>query len=153
MYWPKYFRALTLVVIFLFAGLLQGQDSSPYWFAQGEKAIQYANQQQVPLLVVFAGSDWCVPCIKFKKSILTDTLFRSYATEHVALLYLDFPIKKKNKLGKEQQAHNEKWAAQYNTNGSFPHVVLLSSAGEKIAGLKFHNQSPQTFIDELEAAQ
>lgn len=149
----KGFKFLSVFLLLSFSIQINAQNHLPYWFSDGSKALEYSKEHEVPLLVVFAGSDWCVPCIKFKKTILRDSLFDNYAFHNVALLYLDFPIKKKNKLLKEQQVHNDKWAERYNKRGSFPHVVLLSDKEEKIADLKFHNQSPQQFINELEAAQ
>ena len=98
--------------------------------------------------MVFAGSDWCRPCIQFKREILLQESFTSYASENLVLLYLDFPSQKKNKLSEEQTAHNEKLAEKYNPRGAFP-AILLFDKDEKLLGkLSFRNQGPETFVEE-----
>lgn len=120
-------------------------------FSDIEVAKEYALHEEVPILIVFAGSDWCKPCIQFKKSILQSEAFMLFAEDSLAILYLDFPLKKANKLSPEQTSHNEKLAEQYNRSGAFP-AILMINAEEKILGhLAFSNQSPIEFINSCKA--
>ena len=96
--------------------------------------------------MVFGGSDWCRPCIQFKKEILDASSFRENTNGKVAVLYLDFPSKKKNRLSKEATKHNEALAAKYNTSGTFPKIILMNKAMVKIREISYEGQSSSDFI-------
>lgn len=133
---------------FCYVGL-SGQDDSKNWFVDADQAKQYAQENNVNIIMVFAGSDWCRPCIQFKKDILESISFRSYAENGLAILYLDFPSKKKNKLSKELTSQNEMLAEKHNRSGTFPKVLLFDKSLKKIKEIPFSNQSANTFIDLL----
>ena len=119
------------------------------WFTDYDKAMTHAQEHNKNVLMVFAGSDWCRPCIRFKETILTSDDFQAFAKENVDILYLNFPAKKKNKLTEEQTRHNEQLAEKYNQSGIFPRIFLLMNNGEVIKELKFSDQSSSKFIQEL----
>lgn len=100
--------------------------------------------------MIFAGSDWCKPCIQFKRGILSSESFKSYSKDHLVVLYLDFPLKKANKLPEEQTRQNEQLADKYNPSGAFPNILLLSADEELIGYLSFTNQTPEEFIESCE---
>ncbi len=121
------------------------------WQTNLESAQKIASDQNKEILVVFAGSDWCIPCMKFKETILLAEDFKSFEKDNLVVVYLDFPAKKKNKLPAEQTAYNEKLASKYNPSGLFPHIVLLDSQGAVIKHLKFDNQTPKAFTKEIKS--
>lgn len=122
------------------------------WVSNMANAQSIATSEQKSILMVFAGSDWCAPCIKFKKNILVTDEFQEYEKNNLVILYLDFPAKKKNKLSKEQTKHNEMLADQYNRSGRFPHIILLDKDGESIKTMAYDGQPPRSFIKEIEEA-
>lgn len=124
-------------------------QSSDSWFVDQALAMQDAKLNNRNILMVFAGSDWCRPCIQFKKDILQDEAFMSYASDHLTILYLDFPAKKKNKLSQEETTHNEALAEQYNQSGAFPKVILMDDSLQKIKEISFKNQSATEFLSAL----
>ena len=111
-----------------------------------EAAQQEAREKQAPILMVFAGSDWCHPCIQFKKEILESEAFKAYQADNLVLLYLDFPSKRKNQLAPELKKQNEQLAERFNKDGSFPKILLVDTDLNKLADLKFTNQLPSDFI-------
>lgn len=119
-------------------------------FGDKDQCATYAQENHKNILMVFAGSDWCKPCMQFKKDILLQPEFSAYSKEHLAILYLDFPMKKKNKLPEEQTKHNEALAEQYNKGGSFPKIVLMDEKMNVIKELKYTRQSAEDFIKSLE---
>ena len=119
-------------------------------FTNLEKAKSYASQNHKTILLVFAGSDWCRPCIQFKKEVLENLDFGKYAKDKLAIVYLDFPARKKNKLSEEQTKYNEKLSAKYNPEGAFPKILLISKTEEVLGELHFRNQGVQNFIQDLE---
>lgn len=118
-------------------------------FTDSAEAQEYAVDNETNILMVFSGSDWCRPCIQFKKDILMSEEFLAATKNKTVILYLDFPSKKKNKLSKEQTDNNEMWADKFNKSGSFPHIVLLDHDMNKIKDMKFSGQSVEKFLSEL----
>lgn len=124
---------------------LHAQESN--WFENVEEAQLYSAEHNTPILMVFAGSDWCRPCIQFKESILQESNFMDFSGQSLSILYLDFPARKKNKLSKEQTAHNEQLAGQFNASGVFPKVLLVDNALEILEEFEFKNQESEVLIE------
>lgn len=122
---------------------------APEWGINIDKAKTEATASQKYIVLNFSGSDWCGPCIKLKKDIFESQDFIDYASKKLVLVRADFPRLKKNRLSKEQTAHNESLAEQYNKEGKFPMTVLLDASGKVIkkwdgyvqkSGLDFANE-------------
>lgn len=128
------------------AGFSQTEQVS--FYTDYEQAKIAAVAENKTILMVFAGSDWCRPCMQFKQEILESELFQAYAQENLVLLYLDFPVRKKNQLSKEQTAHHERLAEQYNKTGAFPKIVLLDAQDQRICDLKYTHQTAENFVAE-----
>ncbi len=120
------------------------------WFTDEKLATLYAANKNIPILLVFGGSDWCRPCMLLKKDILLSEEFSNYFPEKFALLYLDFPVKKKNKLSQEMTIQNDKLAEKFNKSGAFPNIVLIDINKKKLGTLNFKNQTPTEFISDCE---
>ena len=115
-----------------------------------EKAQQQAKAENKNILLNFAGSDWCGPCIMLNKEIFDSEVFEQYSNDHLILVKADFPRLKKNQLSKEQQKLNDQLAEKYNKDGVFPLTLLLSPDGivlKKWEGLP--RISPEGFTDEI----
>jgi len=138
--------AFLLMFLFLDQVSYAQSDQDPP-FTDINKAKTFAKKEKKQILMVFAGSDWCKPCIQFKRGILSNDTFKTYAKDNLAVLYLDFPLKKANKLSAEQTRKNELLAEKYNPSGAFPHILLLSAEEKIIGQLNFSNQDPTEFIE------
>ncbi len=99
------------------------------WSTDFEQAKTTAEHDKKPILLSFAGSDWCVPCIKMKKDVFESAAFTDYASKNLVLLRADFPRLKKNKLEAKLTTANKALAEKYNPQGKFPFTVLLDSKG------------------------
>jgi len=133
----------SLLILISFVGYSQE------WFNNFDKAITTAKNENKNIVMVFAGSDWCAPCIKLEKYILESDDFKNYAKDHWVLLKLDFPKKKKNKLSDEQQLHNDNLAEKYNRKGYFPLVVLLDKNGSVLGETGYKKVTSQEYINDL----
>lgn len=110
-----------------------------------------AEKENKSILMVFSGSDWCKPCMQFKKDVLENPEFHSYQNEKLVHLELDFPYRKKNRLSAERLAHNEQLAEKYNPKGEFPSIVLMDANGNNTSILKYKKgMHAEAFIDQLE---
>jgi thioredoxin-related protein len=114
-----------------------------------EEAFRVSSEAHKPVLIVFAGSDWCAPCVRFEKKILTENTFLDFAKENLVVLKADFP--QRNKLTPELQHQNEALAEKYNPKGIFPYLVLLNLDRSVLSTILYNNQSPVEFISELKS--
>lgn len=113
------------------------------------EAFKRAEETGKPVLLIFSGSDWCAPCIRFSKNVLTKETFLDYAADHLILLKADFPQRKR--LADDLRKQNETLAERYNPSGQFPHILLLHADGTVISILSYRNQKPEEFISQLSA--
>lgn len=126
-------------------------EESDIWLTNYETALSKAKEENKPVLLSFAGSDWCKPCIMLTREVFQTPEFESYAKENLVLLLLDFPRLKKNKLSDEQTKHNETMAAKYNNTGEFPLVVLVDANGKVIAKTGYQKGGAEHFIEYLKS--
>ena len=85
-----------------------------------KQKLETAKTENKSVLLYFSGSDWCAPCVKFKKFIVNTPEFQTFATENLVIYNADFPRLSKNKLAKEVEKENETLADKYNSRGIFP---------------------------------
>lgn len=87
----------------------------------------------LPKLIIFSGSDWCLPCIRLEKEIFSKPRFKEFCDGRVTILKVDFP--QRNKLSPLIVKRNDSLASLYNPKGLFPKLVLVGSDGKKRADL------------------
>jgi len=139
---------LTALIMFLYLGLTSfAQD----WTYDIEEAKTQAKKNNKDILLLFSGSDWCAPCIKLDRQIWQSEQFKAHASEKLILVRADFPRRKSNKPSKAIQDKNNALAAEYNTSGYFPFVLLLNSEGEVLNKLGYKNISPNDYITAIYA--
>ncbi|WP_428742069.1 thioredoxin family protein [Tenacibaculum sp.] len=139
----------TIIVIFLLMGL--STTYAQNWQTDFSKAKEIAIQEDKPIILVFQGSDWCIPCMKLNKEVWSTNTFKEYAKEHYVMLQADFPRKKKNTLSEEQQEANAKLFETYNKKGFFPLVVILDKEGKVLGETGYKKTTPVSYIDEINA--
>ncbi|MCF6212843.1 MAG: thioredoxin family protein [Flavobacteriaceae bacterium] len=118
------------------------------------EAKTLASKEGKTIMIVFSGSDWCVPCMRLEKEILSQPAFENFEAKKIVLLKADFPSRNKNKklISQKQQASNAKLFEKYNQKGIFPLVVLLNSEGKIIAETSYKKMSSgdyASYIDNL----
>lgn len=135
---------IALFILFM-TSLLSAQD----WQESFEEALEITKGEDKVLVLVFAGSDWCAPCIKLDKEVWQSDTFKAYAEKHFVMYKADFPRKKANRLSQEVAEENRKLAERYNPNGHFPLVVLLDKSGGVLAQTGYKNLSAEAYIIHL----
>jgi len=123
--------------------------SAQNWKSSFEEALLISKAEKKPIVLVFAGSDWCAPCIKLERSIWQSKAFVSYSNKHFVLYKADFPRKKANQLAADVKEQNNKLAERYNPNGHFPLVVVLNSNEAVLGHTGYKNISPDQYISLL----
>ena len=140
-------KRYVLLVLFAVAGI--GSSLAQEWHADFEMAKQLAQANDLPIVLVFQGSDWCAPCIKLDRSVWSTDEFKVYAKEHFVMLKADFPRRKSNKLPEAQLTKNKALAEQYNRNGIFPFVVVMDGEGKVLGETSYKKLPPKEYIKEL----
>lgn len=142
-------KKVILLNLFVTIGLVM---SSAQTFEHNyDESLALAKENEKKVLLIFSGSDWCNTCIQLQQSILSTDEFKDFSKSNLVLLELDFPYRKKNRLPKEQQEHNEKLAERYNKEGSFPKIILLDNNENELGKVSYKkNSPPQDFIAQIE---
>lgn len=138
---------ISLLIVFLSMNGLFSQN----WLTDLDDAKEISKEKELPILLVFSGSDWCGPCIKLDRNIWQTKEFVDYSKEHFVLLRADFPRSRNNQLSAVQMKKNEALAEKYNTRGFFPLVVLLDSNGNVLGTTGYKDVSPTEYIKILES--
>ena len=114
-------------------------------------AIKESSVTGHPVMLVFSGSDWCKPCIQFKKSILDSGHFEAFKKDLIVLI-LDFPYRKKNKPSILIQKENELLADRYNPSGEFPRIILVNQEKKVLGHVEYKKgMTPQEFTASISA--
>ncbi|MFD2565436.1 thioredoxin family protein [Aquimarina rubra] len=119
------------------------------WLTNFNEAKDIASNTNKNIVLVFAGSDWCAPCIKLERQILNTEKFLKYAKENYILVKADFPRKRKNQLPENLQEQNKQLAEAYNKSGGFPLVVMLDKEGKKLGEIGYKKVTPDAYIEIL----
>jgi len=128
------------VVMFLFAALfgavltLSATPPDKSWFTDFKKAEAEAKAKNLPMFLLFTGSDWCPWCMKLHKDTLDTSKFKAFVKAKVVLVYLDFP--RKTKLPEAVVKQNQALMNQYGVQG-FPTVIVTEPDGRKIGELGY----------------
>lgn len=128
------------------SGLLFAAD----WQTDYTKALETAKAGNKRVLLDFTGSDWCGPCIEFKKQVFSRPEFSAYAEKNLVLVEVDYPKRKKQSA--EIVKQNERLAKQYGIDEKgYPTVVLLDPAGKVMREFTgYGGESPAEIIAWLE---
>ena len=78
------------ILALLFIISISAFSQSQAWFVKSSEAKVYAEAHNVPILMVFAGSDWCKPCMVLKADILLNFEFQNNYQRTLTIFYLDF---------------------------------------------------------------
>lgn len=143
-------KTILTITLLLAAALGPATSTELSWGSDFDKAKAAAASTHSTILIVFSGSDWCKPCIQLHRDLFESEAFATYAGENLKLVKADFPYRKKNRLSKEQTAHNEKLASVYNPNGEFPLAVFTDATGKVLGSFGYDKaKSPEQYITEF----
>jgi len=120
------------------------------WTMDFEAAKKLAKEKNLPILMNFTGSDWCGWCKLMDKSVFSTEAWKTYATQNVVTVYIDFP--KDKKLVPEKFVNRNKELSKKFSVPGYPTYILLASDGEKQIGQlgASRTATPENFIKEIQ---
>lgn len=142
----KFFRYVIFGIFFI----IYPRISFSQEYNNPDQAFLVALQSKKPVLLIFSGSDWCLPCEKLNREIISDSAFKNFASQNLVLIEADFP--QKIKLSKEQILWNERLAEEFNPDGIFPYLLLLKADKSIISSLDYVHYDTAHFIEEIKNA-
>ncbi|MBT8255558.1 MAG: thioredoxin family protein [Bacteroidia bacterium] len=128
-------KQIVVITLLMFFTLSYAQEESTTlnWLTNLEEAEAISKQNNQPILVYFNGSDWCTPCKALKSDFFDTEEFRTRAAELV-LVMIDYP-RRVDIISEEQLVYNKNVMSKYNTDRSFPKLVILNNKGKELGNL------------------
>lgn len=96
-------------------------------------AKKKAAESNKNILLVFSGSDWCMPCMYLDKEVWPSEEFKAAAEKNWVLLRADFLQKKGNPEPVNVNDMKMILTEKYNRDGFFPYFVLLDKNGKVLS--------------------
>ncbi len=142
--------------------LVLGISSSTYAFEAMKKGVEpgkwtqdliaaseYAKENNLPIMLMFTGSDWCYWCKLMDKSVFSGNEFFDWAKDNVVLVAIDFP-RDKSKVPAEFQARNQQLGKEFSIRGVPTYVFLKPDGKTEIGRLSAgKGKTPKSFIQEI----
>jgi thioredoxin-related protein len=137
---------IKFLIVFFFISIF---SFSQKWEETYDAAKSKVEESGGAILLVFAGSDWCAPCIKLDRLVFQSPKFDQFAKENLTLYKADFPRKKANSLDDELTTTNKLLAEKFNPKGYFPLVVLLDSEEKVLGSFGYQRKSVEDYISQI----
>lgn len=142
------FKVAMILNLFLFlsgVSMLAGQEVG--FTEDAPKAIQQAQTDKKDVIFLFTGSDWCPPCKKLEKEVLSEKEFLAEISKQYVLIKLDFPKNSPQdpELAKQNAAYSQKYGVD-----SFPTLVL---ADFKLVPFAFAGYEEGGYLNYLDLLQ
>ena len=125
-----------LLILFLSitaTSFTQDETSQLNWLNNLEEAKKISKETNKPILIYFTGSDWCTPCVALKADFFENEEFLNRA-DNLVLVLIDYP-RRMDIISEDQRAYNKTIIDKYNSNKSFPNLVMLNSRGKEMGNL------------------
>ncbi|NOY24179.1 MAG: thioredoxin family protein [Acidobacteria bacterium] len=147
--------ALTLVIalglsssVYALDALKKGVEPGK-WTQDLVAATEYAKNNDLPIMVMFTGSDWCYWCKLMDKSVFSGNEFFDWAKDNIVLVAIDFP-RDKSKVPTEFQARNKQLGREFKVRGVPTYVFLKPDGKTEIGRLSAgKGKTPKSFIQEI----
>ncbi|MCB5250616.1 MAG: thioredoxin family protein [Candidatus Cloacimonadales bacterium] len=139
---------LIVSVLFLSLFMVACAKDSPntIWLEDYNQAIEIAKERDLPILINFTGSDWCIWCKRLASEVFDTEIFINYANENLILLKLDFP--QKISQSEDLKRTNRALAQKYGIQG-FPTIVLIDSNQKEINRTGYQQGGAESYITHL----
>ena len=122
---------------------------TPDWYTHLDDAKAAAKRTGRMIYTLHTGSDWCPPCKRLEKNILSTDEFKNFARKNLILLFVDAPRYKP--IPRDQKNYNRQLAAKLKFGGGVPSILLLNSEGTPVARIEGRRDAA-THINAIKSA-
>lgn len=146
-----FFKSMVLGLGLMLLSFSRDEIQTIYWNTDFEGAKSSAALSDGIILMSFQGSDWCGNCKRLEHTLFENSDFIDFYSGNLTMLKVDFPMKKENRLSKEQVKHNDALAEKFNPDGSFPKVIILNAQGEKLGEMAYPSKTAEEYIASIKS--
>ncbi len=138
--WHPLTAAITL--LFLIPRTLPAEEVDTF-----EDALELSKKEELPVLVIFTGSDWSELSITFEREILNHQVFQKWAETKVIWTLVDLPrVGLDDEIRRERRELMSKLGVE-----TFPMAVFLSTKEEPIGTLTHDPEGPDSWTKRANA--
>jgi Ca-activated chloride channel family protein len=140
----KNWYPLTTAIVFLLslAPSLPGEEVDSY-----DEALEVAKEEELPVMVIFTGSDWSKLSITFEQEILTHQIFKKWAETKVIWTLVDLP-----RVGITDVERRARRALVKDLGvETFPMAVFLDVSENPMGSLTHDPKGPSSWIERADA--
>lgn len=143
-------RVTAALVCGLFGSVASPADVSaePVITLPLEEVLVQAAQANLPVLVVFIGTDWSVACMRMQRRIFQDPAFQNFATDR--LIYFPVNARRTPKLDNRETALLQSLVIHFSIK-SYPTVILLDPDGKERLRHGYRDLSAEEYVEILSA--
>lgn len=138
--WHPLTAALTLL-------LTLPQTTRAQEFDSYEDALTKAAAEELPLMLIFTGSDWSKQSITFEREILKHPVFEKWAAAKVISMTIDLP---RVGISDEERRERRDLAKNFGVE-AYPMTVFIDEKGDKIGALGYHPNGPAFWTKRADA--
>lgn len=113
------------------------------WFDDYDDALAEAKDLNIPVLLLFTGSDWCGYCIEMEEKVFSQRDWQTFANKNLVLMKIDFPSKEKLKRSVAEQ--NDALKEDYGITG-YPTLVLIDPKEKRLGSPAREYEKASNFI-------
>jgi len=111
------------------------------------EALDQATEEELPILLIFTGSDWSQLSITFEREILSHSVFQKWADRKVIRTIIDLP---RVGLNEDERNGRRALAKKFNVE-SYPTAVFLDIEGSILGNLTHDPDGPSAWIKRADA--
>ena len=109
-----------------------------------KEAFTEAKEDKKIVFALFSGTDWCPPCMRLEKNVISKSEFTKALNDKYVFLLLDFPRYRRLKEATARQ--NNLLLDKYKVE-SFPTIVLIAPDGTELKKMSYiPNSSVKNFL-------
>ena len=140
----KHWHPLTTAVVFLLtlSPSHYGEEVDSY-----EEALEVAKTEELPVMVIFTGSDWSKLSITFEQEILTHQIFKNWAETKVIWTLIDLP---RVGLTDVERRARRSLVEELGVE-TFPMAVFLDVNKNPMGSLTHDPKGPSSWIERADA--
>jgi protein disulfide-isomerase len=117
------------------------------WYTSLEQAQTAAQAKNLPILIDFTGSDWCIWCKRLGDEVFSQPEFKAYTNTSMILVRIDFPRGFRS-LPAEEQQYRKDLQERFAIEG-YPTVILTDAKGVEIARTGYQEGGAASYVTHL----
>ena len=116
-----------------------------HWTTSYQEALDTANENNLPVMLLFGGSDWCPWCQKLTKEVFETAEFSTWTESRIIPVMLDFPKTKQlpASLAKQNNLLLDRFRPHLN---GFPTALFVKPDGTVLGKIGYEQGGPRMWI-------